>query len=157
MRMKWVAAAFLMLAGLAPANAQMVRAQDPQSLVKALQEAGFQAKLDTDSRGDPRITSGLSGTRFYILFYNCTANRNCATVQFRTGYKLEKPIGLDRINEWNSRQRFAKAHLDTDNDPVIDMDVDLDDGGVSKALFIDNLEFWSSALPAFEKHIGYRD
>ncbi len=154
---KWVAAALLTVGGTAAANAQMVRAQDPQSLVKALQEAGFQAKLDTDSRGDPRITSGLSGTRFYIMFYNCTANRDCATVQFRTAYKLEKPIGLTEINAWNSKQRFAKAYLDSENDPVIDMDVDLDDGGVSKALFIDNLEFWASALPAFEKHIGYRD
>jgi hypothetical protein len=157
MRMKWVAAALLAAGGTASAHAQMVRAQDPQSLVKVLQEAGFQAALDKDSRGDPRITSGLSGTRFYILFYNCTDNRDCATVQFRTGYKLDKPIGLDRINAWNSSQRFARAYLDDENDPVIDMDLDLDDGGVSKALFIDNLEFWSSALPAFEKHIGFRD
>ena len=157
MLMKWVAAALLATGGAAAANAQMVRAQDPQSLVKVLQEAGFQAQLDTDPTGDPRITSGVSGSRFYILFYNCTANRNCATVQFRAGYKLDKPLGLDRINAWNSSQRFAKAFIDAENDPVLDMDLDLDDGGVSKALFIDNLEFWSTALSAFEKHIGYRN
>jgi hypothetical protein len=35
------------------------------------------------------------------------------------------------------------------------MDVDLDDGGLSPDLFVDNLEFWTSVLPKFEKHIGY--
>ena len=35
------------------------------------------------------------------------------------------------------------------------MDVDLDDGGLSTALFTDNLEFWTSVVGRFEKHIGY--
>ena len=36
------------------------------------------------------------------------------------------------------------------------MDLDLDDGGISTALFIDNLQFWTSILDKFERHIGYR-
>ena len=35
------------------------------------------------------------------------------------------------------------------------MDVDLDDGGLSRELFIDNLEFWVLVMSRFEDYIGY--
>jgi Putative bacterial sensory transduction regulator len=140
-----------------PAGAEtFVRAQDPQTVVAAMQGAGFTAKIGTDKGGDPMITSGYSGTAFRVFFYNCTKNRDCATVQFHTGYDLDKPVTLEQINEWNRTQRFARAFLDKDNDPIVEMDIDLDDGGVSNALFLDNLEFWTSSLGEFERHIGFR-
>jgi hypothetical protein len=139
-----------------PAQAQMVRGQDPGTLVSALQKAGYAAKAGTDKVGDPMITSGVSGTTFQIYFYNCTAHKACATVQFHSGYDLQEPVSLDRINEWNRGQRFGRAFLDKENDPIIEMDVDLDDGGLSPLLFIDNIEFWASQLANFERHIGYR-
>ncbi len=139
-----------------PAQAQMVRAQDPDSLVQALQEGGYAARLGTDKVGDPMITSGVGGTTFQIFFYNCTDNRECATVQFHSGYALDETISLERINEWNSSERFGRAYLDDEDDPILEMDVDLDDGGVSRLLFIDNIEFWQSVLGKFERFIGYR-
>lgn len=144
-------------AGLAmPLQAQMVKGQDPKTLVAALQEAGYAAKLGTDKGGDPMITSGVSGTTFQIYFYNCTDNKNCATVQFSSGYDLKDPVSLQRINEWNRDQRFGSAYLDKENDPILQMDLDLDDGGISQALFNDNVEFWASVVGDFERHIGYR-
>ncbi|HLL32087.1 MAG TPA: YbjN domain-containing protein, partial [Allosphingosinicella sp.] len=106
--------------------------------------------------GDPMITSGVSGTTFQIFFYNCRDHKQCATVQFHSGYDLKESIGLERINEWNRSQRFGRAYLDKENDPILEMDVDLDDGGISQPLFIDNMEFWASVLAKFEQHIGYR-
>jgi len=140
-----------------PAQAQMVRAQDPDSVVQALQDAGYAARLGVDKVGDPMITSGVSGTTFQVFFYNCTDNRDCATVQFHSGYDLQSSIGLERINEWNRSQRFGRAYLDAEDDPILEMDVDLDDGGLSPLLFIDNVEFWASVLTKFEQHIGFRD
>ena len=139
------------------ANAQMVRAQDPQSVVKAMQARGYTAELTTDRMGDPLIKSSSSGTRFQVFFYNCKNNKDCATVQFHAGYDLKTAPSLASINEWNRRQRFGRAYLDKENDPILEMDVDLDDGGLSEALFIDNLEFWTSAMGGFEKHIGFAD
>jgi hypothetical protein len=156
MKSKWLAIAAVAGAWALPAQAQMVRGQDPGTLVSALQKGGYAAKLGTDKVGDPMITSGVNGTTFQIFFYNCTSNKNCATVQFHSGYDLTKPVGLERINEWNRSQRFGRAYLDKEDDPILEMDVDLDDGGLSPALFIDNIEFWSSILGNFEKHIGYR-
>ena len=102
------------------------------------------------------ITSGVNGTTFQVFFYNCTNNRECATVQFHSGYDLNRTISLEAINEWNRSQRFGRAYLDRENDPILEMDVDLDDGGISPLLFIDNIEFWASVLTNFERHIGYR-
>ena len=138
------------------AQAQMVRAQDPQSLVRALQNGGYQAQLGTDKVGDPMITSGISGTTFQIFFYNCTNHKECATVQFHSGYDMKTPVSLDSINAWNQSQRFGRAYLDKESDPILEMDVDLDDGGVAPLLFIDNIEFWASVLPKFEQQIGSR-
>ena len=147
----------LALAAAAPAgNSELVRAQDPQSIVRAMQNAGYQAQLGTDKVGDPMITSGSSGTTFQVFFYNCTNHQQCATIQFHSGYTLKIPVALDQINQWNRSERFGRAYLDKDNDPILEMDVDLDGGGLSPALFIDNVEFWTSVLGNFEKHIGYR-
>lgn len=151
----------LLMAALAvgwalPAQAQMVRAQDPDSLVEALQDGGYAAQLGTDKVGDPMITSGAGGTTFQIFFYNCTDHRECATVTFHSGYDLTSGPSLEQINAWNRGKRFGRAYLDDENDPILEMDVDLDDGGVSRLLFIDNIEFWASVLGDFERHIGYR-
>jgi hypothetical protein len=156
--MKSIALALAVLAAAFsfPAQAQNVRPQDPSSLVRALQAAGRTAKVGVDGTGDPMITSAVGGTSYQIFFYNCTNHKECATVQFHSGYHLNTPVSLDTINEWNRSQRFGRGYLDKVNDPILEMDVDLDDGGVAPLLFIDNIEFWDSVLPKFEKAIGYR-
>ena len=156
MTSKWFALAVLAGAWALPAQAQMVMAQDPGTIVRALQDSGYTAQLGTDKVGDPMITSGVGGTTFQIFFYNCTDNRECATVTFHSGYDLRDPVTLDRINEWNRTKRFGRAYLDGEDDPILEMDVDLDDGGLSPLLFIDNIEFWSSVLGDFERFIGFR-
>lgn len=150
-------AASAVLAMAAPAGAETVAAKDPPSVAAALQAAGFQAKLDKDKGGDPMITSGSSGSRFGVYFYNCTDNRDCATVQFHASYDAEagKAPSLEKINEWNRKQRFGRAYLDSEGDPAVEMDVDLDDGGMSRELFTDNVEFWTTIMAEFEKHIGW--
>ena len=153
---KWLAAAALAAAWALPVQAQMVKGQDPSTLVRALQKEGMAAKLGTDKVGDPMITSGIGGTTFQIFFYNCTDHKACATIQFHSGYDLKTQVSLEKINEWNRTKRFGRAFLDAENDPILEMDVDLDDGGLSQDLFIDNIQFWSSILGEFEKHIGYR-
>jgi hypothetical protein len=142
--------------GLASPALGQVRAQDPQSVVRALQAAGYAAELGTDKVGDPSIRSGVAGVSFTVFFYNCTDHRECATVQLHSGYRLTKKVSLTSINEWNASQRFGRAFLDKEGDPIIQMDIDLDDGGISQALFADNLEFWSSIIGKFHTHIGYR-
>lgn len=157
MGMKHAIFALVALACATPAGAEMVSAKDPQTLVRALQGAGFQAKLDKDKIGDPMITSAYSGSTFVIYFYGCKNNVGCATIQFVTSYDSKDGAGppLEKINAWNLNQRFGNAFIDKEGDPVLNMDLDLDDGGMSSALFTDNLEFWTAVMAGFEKHIGW--
>ena len=157
MNSKWLLVAAAIGAWSFPAHAELVRAQDPGSVLRAIQAAGHEASLTTDKVGDPMIKTSMNGTTFQVFFYNCTDHRECATVQFHSGYDLSKHVSLDQINEWNTSQRFGRAYLDKEGDPILEMDVDLDDGGLSVLLFQDNLEFWDSVLGKFEKHIGYRE
>ena len=144
------------LAGLASPAAAMVTARDPQSVVKALQGAGYNAQLGTDEDGDPTVSSAASGTKFDIFFYGCTNHKDCKTVQFYTGYTVKERVTLETINAFNRDARFGRGYLDKVNDPCIRMEVDLDDDGMSEALFIDNIEFWTAIRAEFERQIGFR-
>jgi Putative bacterial sensory transduction regulator len=135
------------------AQAQMVTAKNPQSIVSALQNAGYKAELTKDGTGDPLIRSSSGGSSFAIFFFGCTKNVDCATIQFFAGYS-DKKVTLSQMNDWNSKKRFGRAYLADSGAARIEMDVDLDDGGISAKLFEDNVEFWVVTMSAFEKHIG---
>ena len=135
------------------AQAQMVRAQDPSSVVRALQGAGYKAEMTKDESGDPLIRSTSSGSNFAIFFFGCTKNVDCRTIQFFAGYDRDKSPSLSQMNDWNSRKRFGRAYVSDKGAARIEMDVDLDDGGISTKLFEDNLEFWGLLMAQFEKHI----
>lgn len=137
-----------------PATAQTVTAGSPQGIVSALQSAGYQAELTKDSSGDPLIRSAASGARFSILFYGCTGGSGCTTVQFYAGFKSSGSVAVGKMNEWNRTKRFSRAYLDNDSDPCIEMDVNLDPGGMSRALFLDNLQVWSNSLGQFRTYIN---
>lgn len=155
--MKKIVIGFAGLAGAllaTPAVAQ-VRAQDIDSVVSAMQEAGYRAQRDTDNVGDPMIRSATGGSDFSVYFYNCTDHEDCRTIQFHAGYSEPEGATLEKMNAWNKDNRFGRAYLDDDGSAHIQMDIDLDDGGLSQALFEDNLEFWNEVMGRFETEIGY--
>lgn len=145
--------AAILLAGAAPASAQNVTA-DPQKLAAVMQAAGYQAELSKDTTGDPMIKSAASGSKFVVLFYNCTNHAACSTIQFQTAWEMKSKPSLASINQWNHASRFGRAYIDKDGDPGVMMDVNLDKGGMPPALFRDNLDVWVAVLGDFKKHIG---
>ena len=149
------ALAGLLLAG--SAAGATVSAKDPASLVKILQSEGYQAKLTKDGDGDPMIESKSSGSTFWIYFYGCEDNRDCTNIAFHTSYNTDEKNApaLQSINDWNRDKRFASSYLDKENDPCLQMDLDLDVGGISDALFKENLGTWTNQMAEFEKHISW--
>lgn len=147
MKFKGMALAAGMLVWSLPADAQMVSAKNPQTLVAALHAKGFQAQLGTTS-GEPSIASGAGGVNFRIFFENCRDGAACTTVTFTTGF-TDVDTTLERVNEWNRNQRFARAYVDQDGDPVLKMDVDLDHAGIPQANFNEYLDIWASLAPKF--------
>ncbi len=143
-------AAILFMVGTA--EAQLVRGQDVNSVAQALRGMGYQAEVTKDESGDPMIKSASSGTSFAIFFFGCTKNVDCRTIQFFAGFADKKPA-LSLINDWNANKRFGRAYLSDKGTARIEMDLDLDDGGLSTKLFEDNVEFWVLLMSRFEKHI----
>jgi hypothetical protein len=144
-------AATFLFAGTA--QAQMVRAQDPTTVANVLRDMGYKAEVTKDDSGDPLIKSSSGGSNFAVFFFGCTKNTDCRTVQFFAGYTDRKPT-LAKINEWNMNKRFGRAYISSSGSARVEMDVDLDDGGVSTKLFEDNIEFWVLLMGQFEKHIA---
>ena len=145
--------ALALIAVATPSVAQNVSA-DAGKLATFLQTAGYQAVVGKDNEGDPMINSSTSGTKFVVLFYNCTNHADCTTIQFQTAWAMKVKPTLASMNEYNRKHRFARAYVDDEGDPGIMMDVNLDKGGMSPELFRDNLGVWFSIIDAFKKQNG---
>jgi hypothetical protein len=156
-RFRQALAALFLLAGFAvaaPASAQqLVSATNPQQIANVMRDKGFNVELTTDGEGDPMIKSDIDGTLWVVVFYNCTDNKNCKTLQFYMGF-TEPVISNDRMNGWNQKHRFAFAYNDEEGDPVLEMDLDTDHGGMPRVLFEDNLDTWSSLANQFMQFVA---
>jgi hypothetical protein len=144
--------AVLAIGFTAPAQAQNVTAARPESVAEVIRGKGFEVEITKDSGGDPMINAEKEGTKFVVLFYGCTDGKNCATVGFYAGWSGTS-AGMEKVNDWNRTQRFGRAYIDKEDDPCIEMDVDLDDGGMSRLLFEDNVEFWMTVMSQYSKFI----
>lgn len=133
--------------------ADEVRSDDPSSLVRVMQNAGYRAELTKDNSGDPMIKSSASGSDFAILFYGCKSNRNCTTVQFFAGFKDPDNGSLSALNKWNADNRFGRAYQSDSGSARIEYDLDLDMGGMSAALFRDNLDVFVSLMDRYRKYV----
>lgn len=143
--------AVLALASATPAPAEQVLA-DHAKITSLLQAKGYKAELIEGSDADYIRTSD-SGVPITIFFLNCAkGKRGCTTLQFYTGFSDVKTT-LQKINDWNRDQRWARAYLDKTNDPVIEMDVNMDFGGTSNELFYDNLATFIGTIPLFRDHL----
>jgi len=141
------------LAATGIAHAEAIISQNPDSVVKALQKAGYRAELTKDGSGDPMIESAASGTNFAVLFYGCTEHKNCGRIQFVVTFTGYKNTSLEALNEWNAKNYFGRSYRTDKGAARLEMDLDLDDGGMSPALFEDNVEWWVTIMANFEKHI----
>ncbi|ARC87355.1 YbjN domain-containing protein [Rhodovulum sp. MB263] len=135
-----------------------VIASDPDSVLKALQSKGLAATMETDDLGDPKIVSHLTGdsnTEFIVLFYGCTDNVDCSSVQFYVAYDMKDPVTALKMNQWNREWLFTKATLDDEGDPGLEMDVILAKPGIDKKLFMTTIDIWQQSIDAFEDYIDW--
>lgn len=126
-------------------GAGMVCANKPQTIVAALQAAGFRAQLTTDSVKDPFIKSAASGYNFDIYFYGCAKNVNCENIQFRVSYAKDSTNTVELANEWNTNKRFGQAYIEGDGSFTVDFDVTMV-GGLNAKNFADVLDRWNNTL-----------
>ena len=145
------------VAAAAPADPGQLSSYDPASIVAFLQKEGYRAKLEKDGEGDPVIRSGAAGTDFSIFFYGCEKHEKCDELQFSSGFDFDsgKEPGLEKINAWNSKYRYARAYADDEKDPMLDMDMTFPEGRMPEKMFRAYLEMWTDQLGDFKEHIDW--
>ena len=138
----------------APAHAQLVNANDPAKIKAIVESQGWPAKLIDEPGDDPYIESSRNGMPFLIIFMNCTAGKQCKTLQYYMGFTGAANVPLDRFNAWNREKRFARAYLDEKGDPVLEMDVDLDFAGIPSRNVGETFKTWASLMDSFQTFIS---
>jgi Putative bacterial sensory transduction regulator len=138
-----------------PAAAGKVSVTDPNSLVAALQKAGYKAKLTYDE-GKPEIESSASGATFYLYFQNCESKDGCEDVMVQSAYDMAKDaVSLDTINKFNKDNRWARAYLDDESDPVIEMDLVFAGKQLDESTFVEGMKAWDDVLGRFHTAIDW--
>lgn len=149
----FIAAAMLGVLTYAPtASAQaLIDATNPQAVFEVARGFGS-AELTADNDGDPKITGRMEGIRYSVYFYGCRQNKGCKTVQFSASWSAPGKFNLDQVNDYNRQKRFGKVYLDKDGDPVIQFDVNLQNG-VSRGNLEETFDWWKTILVEFAKMI----
>lgn len=135
-----------------PASAGNVVA-NPARIADALKAAGYRAELKTSS-DDTYVSSSASGYTFLIFFNGCEQGTvDCKSVQFYSGFTPTTKFSAERINAYARDHRWGRFYLDEDGDPAVEMDLDLEQGGMSEELFKDNIAYWEAVLSDFGKFV----
>ncbi len=131
--------------------AAMICASAPQSVVDALQKAGYKAVLtNSETTGNPMIESAANGYNFHIFFYECEEKKNCASLQFSIAFAGEEANTPQLANMWNKKMRFMQ--MSVDDQKVLSVSYDLSTiGGLNQKNFADVAEWWVYMLGELNK------
>jgi hypothetical protein len=138
--------------GITPVLAQddVIDATDIDGILEIARGYG-NARKTTDSEGDPEITGKLGGISYSVYFYGCVDHEDCTSIQFYAGWD-STDVTVDDINAWNQENRFARAYIDSDNNPVVEMDVNLD-YGVTTDNLDDSFDLWRILSDDFRENV----
>ena len=131
----------------------MVKASDPETVVKALQEGGYPAELVKDDVGDPQISSTASGLKFVVFFYHCDDHINCRSIRLHAGFRAKDPFTPQQANDWNKARLFTKVYLNDDNDPRLVLDIRTGEG-IPVSVFDTQMKMYDADLATFAKQLG---
>ena len=116
-----------------------------------LQTRGYPAEIGTDN-GTARVRTKSGNITFNIMLFDCKGD-HCGSMQFYAGFATHGHFDISRINGWNRDERWARGYYDKDNDPYVEMDVDLTPGGTYE-LLNDELATWKTVLGKFVTTFG---
>lgn len=109
-----------------PSEAAATRHLDPSVLASILTAADFSFEEIKDEQGDPllKVSPGDSGAaKIDMLFVGCGSDPSCEDVLLRATYSPNKPEALKVANDWNLRNRWARAYVNDKREAVIEMDI----------------------------------
>ena len=104
----------------------LLGALDPDMVSDILDDTGFAYQTGVTAGGNPIIDidpadSGAETVR--IEFNDCDIEATCADLLLRASFAPEAPVSLQQLNDWNTQNRWTRAYLDTNQQAVLEMDV----------------------------------
>lgn len=136
----------------APALATNIVA-DVDHIAGVLERAGYAPELGTNA-GERSITAQANGYKFLVLPLGCDDSRsNCRSVQFFISFNPQSSPSLEALNSYARDNRWGRVYLDKDGDPALEFDLDLERGGMSEELFLDNLAYWEATVDSYAKFV----
>ena len=153
-RAGWTASALALVPIGAPAAAA-VSAANPAGVVAALERAGYAPRLDRDSDGDPMVRFLVGAKSVQLLFFGCTANRDCDSLQLTTGYDMPEGITPEQAIEWMRDNRWGKVHLDDERDPFVQYDIVTGRRGLPEDVFATIIATYRSTIERFAAFVGF--
>ena len=109
-----------------PDEAAAIRHLDPSVLASILSAADFTFEEVKDEQGDPllKVSPGDSGAaKIDMLFVGCGNDPSCEDVLLSAPYSPNRPVALKVANDWNLRNRWARAFVNDKKEAVIEMDI----------------------------------
>ncbi len=86
----------------------------------------------------------VSGRRAVVML--SSSRQNLALWSYIRG---EGRVTMEKVNEWNKTKRFSRAYLDSDGDPNVEWDIDLE-GGVSMGAVREGIRTFGIVVEAFK-------
>ncbi|PZU49933.1 MAG: hypothetical protein DI568_04760 [Sphingomonas sp.] len=157
--MKAIVAASALIMLSAPVAAQdmpgttMLKASDPATIARYLNQIGYRAKLGKDKAGDPTIETGISGRNVWIYFYGCEKGANCTSLQFQMGISTKQKLSLSQVNRFNQKFRFSQLSLDDEQDPWLYYDLPSGAAGISGDAFELAVDIYSDQINELDRLI----
>lgn len=160
---------FFTITALALTTTATVHAEDPPASPAATKAAAFEmmpcSKVRTNTGTPASTENALNNYRLKFekvddasfkvfdgeLFYYIDLYKNDEgfdSLAFSIRFEKIK-VGMKEINEWNEKRRFTRAYLTKDKLAVLEMDLNMEYGGMADCQFQDNLYVWLDALGRF--------
>lgn len=148
---------FLILASLGAAAASPALARNVEANVEqiayVMKAAGHNVEIQSSKTGRFVLVRMESYT-FGILPFSCEeAATTCKSVQFFVAFSPQTKPTLDAMNTYARTHRWGRIYLDEEGDPAMEFDLDLEKGGMSAELFLDNIEYWDAVVVAYSKFV----
>ncbi|MEO0392600.1 MAG: YbjN domain-containing protein [Pseudomonadota bacterium] len=126
-------------------------------LVELMQDWGYRATLGVDDYDDPLVSSSASGVNFDVFFYDCNTDdpKRCESLMLTTVFDFEEAVPLTVANDWNLNNRFGRAYIDNEGDPIIELDYEML-GGVTAGNLHQTFKYWENTVGDFSEKIGWR-
>jgi hypothetical protein len=140
----------------APDESAVIKHLDPAVLTGLLSASDFTYAQNRDKNGDRVLNIGTAETgaeKIEFIFVGCGDDRTCEDVLMRATFPKNPQIALNAINEWNQRNRWARALLNDAEQAVLEMDISAY-GGIERDALESMVDNFFKLLREFSKTIS---